>query len=162
MSAFGQGKISAQPHPTSCIQFLDRENNDKNNTLPLGKKIYFIIVWGCAKIFTSGSIRRKIFRRRTSCAFPHAQGILHPKDKKRANNQQNNAPSPLTETKGISKTFMTIRDGKYVILSYMPTILKCVGNQSPNVVLSNQAYSFIRKQGRQQSAKEDWRPKQPN
>ena len=75
----------------------------------------------------------------------HAQGILHPKDKKPANNQQNNAPSPLTETKGISKTFMTIRDCKYVILSYMPTILKCVGNLSPNVLLSNQAYSFIRK-----------------
>ena len=28
------GKISAQPHTTLCIQFLDRENNDKNNTLP--------------------------------------------------------------------------------------------------------------------------------
>ena len=26
------GKISAQPHPTLCIQFLNRENNDKNNT----------------------------------------------------------------------------------------------------------------------------------
>ena len=23
------GKISTQPHPTLCIQFLDRENNDK-------------------------------------------------------------------------------------------------------------------------------------
>ena len=29
-----EGKISAQPHTTLCIQFLDRENNDKNNTLP--------------------------------------------------------------------------------------------------------------------------------
>ena len=37
------GKISAQPHPTLCIQFLDRENNDKNNTLPLGKQICFTI-----------------------------------------------------------------------------------------------------------------------
>ena len=27
-----EGKISAQPHTTLCIQFLDRENNDKNNT----------------------------------------------------------------------------------------------------------------------------------
>ena len=44
------GKISAQPHPTLCIQFLDRENNDKNNTLPLGKQICFTIVWGCAEI----------------------------------------------------------------------------------------------------------------
>ena len=25
------GKMSAQLHPTLCIQFLDRENNDKNN-----------------------------------------------------------------------------------------------------------------------------------
>ena len=32
-----QGKISSQPHTTLCIQFLDRENNDKNNTSPLGK-----------------------------------------------------------------------------------------------------------------------------
>ena len=40
------GKISAQPHTTLCIQFLDRENNDKNNTLPLGKTIG----WDCAEI----------------------------------------------------------------------------------------------------------------
>ena len=44
------GKISTQPHSTLCIQFLDRENNDKNNTLPLGKQICFTIVWGCAEI----------------------------------------------------------------------------------------------------------------
>ena len=44
------GKISAQPHTTLCIQFLDREN-DKSKTLPLGKKqICFTIVWGCAEI----------------------------------------------------------------------------------------------------------------
>ena len=47
-----KGKISAQPHTTLCNQFLDRENNDKNNTLPLGKQICFTIVWGCAQIFT--------------------------------------------------------------------------------------------------------------
>ena len=45
-----KGKISAQPHTTLCIQFLDRGNNDKNNTLPLGKQICFIIVRGCAEI----------------------------------------------------------------------------------------------------------------
>ena len=45
-----KGKISAQPQTTLCIQILDRENNDKNNTLPLGKQICFIIVWGCAEI----------------------------------------------------------------------------------------------------------------
>ena len=33
------GKISAQPHTTLCIQLLDRENNGKNNRLPLGKQI---------------------------------------------------------------------------------------------------------------------------
>ena len=44
------GKISAQPHSTLCIQFLDRENNDKNNTLPLGKQICFTTVWDCAEI----------------------------------------------------------------------------------------------------------------
>ena len=43
------GKISAQPHTTLCIQFLNKENNDKNNTLPLGKQICFTIVWGCAE-----------------------------------------------------------------------------------------------------------------
>ena len=45
-----EGKISAQPHTTLCIQFLDRENNDKNNTLPLGKQICFRAVCGCAEI----------------------------------------------------------------------------------------------------------------
>ena len=43
------GKISTQPHPTLCIQFLNRENNDKNNTFPLGKQICLTIVWGCAE-----------------------------------------------------------------------------------------------------------------
>ena len=32
---------------------MDRENNDKNNTLPLGKQICFSIVWGCAEILLS-------------------------------------------------------------------------------------------------------------
>ena len=44
-----RGKISAQPHPTLCIQFLNRGNKDKNNTFPLGKQICFTIVWGCAE-----------------------------------------------------------------------------------------------------------------
>ena len=47
------GKISAQPHTTLCIQFLNRENNDKNNTFPLGKQICFTIVWGCAETLPS-------------------------------------------------------------------------------------------------------------
>ena len=49
----GRGKTSAQPHTTLCIQFLDRENNDKNNTLPLGKQICFTIGWDYAEILPS-------------------------------------------------------------------------------------------------------------
>ena len=41
--------MSAQPHPTLYIQFLNRENNEKNDTSPLGKQICFTIVWGCAE-----------------------------------------------------------------------------------------------------------------
>ena len=32
-----RGKISAQPHPTLCIQFLDRENNDQKQYIAIGK-----------------------------------------------------------------------------------------------------------------------------
>ena len=42
-------KFFAQPHTTLCIQFLDRENNNTNNTLPLGKQTCLTIVWGCAE-----------------------------------------------------------------------------------------------------------------
>ena len=41
-----KAKISAQPHTTLCIQYLTRENSEKNNTFPLGKQICFTIVWG--------------------------------------------------------------------------------------------------------------------
>ena len=63
------GKISAQPHTTLCIQFLDRENNDKNNRLPLGKQICFTIVWSCAEILQCFSIEilKNILKR--SCPF---------------------------------------------------------------------------------------------
>ena len=44
-------KISTQLYIALCVQFLDTENNDKNNTLPLGKHICFIIVWGCAECY---------------------------------------------------------------------------------------------------------------
>ena len=44
------GKISAQPHTTLCIQFLNREKNDKNSTLLLRKHICLTIVWGYAEI----------------------------------------------------------------------------------------------------------------
>ena len=45
------GEISTQPHTTLCIQFLDRENNNKNNRLPLRKQICFTIVWGLRKSY---------------------------------------------------------------------------------------------------------------
>ena len=48
-----RGKISAQPHTTLSIQFLNRANNDKYNTLPLGKQICLTIVWGYAEILSS-------------------------------------------------------------------------------------------------------------
>ena len=54
------GKISAQPHTPLCIQFLDRENNDKNNIFPLGKQICFTIVWGCAEILFIFLSKRKL------------------------------------------------------------------------------------------------------
>ena len=53
------GKISAQPHPTLCIQFLNIENNDKNNTFPLGKQICFTIVWGCAETLPKNKSKTK-------------------------------------------------------------------------------------------------------
>ena len=46
------GKFTAQPHTTLYVQFLDRENKDKNNRLPLGKQICFTIGWGCAEILS--------------------------------------------------------------------------------------------------------------
>ena len=57
----GSGKVSAQPHAILCIQFLDRENNDKNNTLPLGKQICFTIVNGAVRKFYHGSFVQDIF-----------------------------------------------------------------------------------------------------
>ena len=60
------GKISAQPHPTLCIQFLNRENNDKNNTFPLGKQICVTIVWGCAEtlLLVDSNNHRKLPKRK--------------------------------------------------------------------------------------------------
>ena len=54
-------KISAQLHTTLCIQFLDRENNDKKNTFPLGKQICFTVVWSCAEIL--------LFNEESMCMF---------------------------------------------------------------------------------------------
>ena len=43
-------KFPHSSNTTLCIQFLTRENNDKNNTLPLEKQIHFTIVKDCAEI----------------------------------------------------------------------------------------------------------------
>ena len=59
-----EGKIPAQPHTTLCIQFLDRENNDKNNKLPLGKQICFTIVWGYAETLPMRELELVNFLRR--------------------------------------------------------------------------------------------------
>ena len=53
-------------------------------------------------------------------------GILHPEDK---NNQQNKVPSPLTVTKGNRKIYMSIRDCKHTIPSYLPTTEWVVSNR---------------------------------
>ena len=60
------GKISAQPHTTLCIQFLNREKNDKNNTLPLRKHICLTIVWGCAEILPRSFYR--MYLKMVGCA----------------------------------------------------------------------------------------------
>ena len=64
VTSTSSGKISAQPHPTLCIQFLNRGNNDKNNTFPLGKQICFTVVWGCAEtlptLFQAHSLSNRI------------------------------------------------------------------------------------------------------
>ena len=42
------GKISSQPYPTKCIQFLDRENNDKNTEyVAIGKTDLFPTAMYC-------------------------------------------------------------------------------------------------------------------
>ena len=46
------GKISAQPHTTLCIQFLDRENSD----IAIGKTDFFYNSMGPCGNFTEKSI----------------------------------------------------------------------------------------------------------
>ena len=50
-------KISAQPHTTICIQCLDRENNDKNNTLPWETDFFYNSMGLCGN-FTEKLITR--------------------------------------------------------------------------------------------------------
>ena len=52
----GDGKISVQPHTTLYIQFLTRENNEKNNTFPLEKQICFDNSMGLCGNFTKEMI----------------------------------------------------------------------------------------------------------
>ena len=73
------GEISTQPHTTLCIQFLDRENNNKNNRLPLGKQICFTIVWGLRKsyhgLLVMSALKKKKKRKKEKRERSHqAQG----------------------------------------------------------------------------------------
>ena len=54
------GEISAQLHTTLHIQFLDRANNKKNNTLPLGKQSCFTIARGCAEILLKNALQGRV------------------------------------------------------------------------------------------------------
>ena len=47
-----QGKISAQPHTTLCIQFLDRENDEKKQYIAIGKTDLFDNSMGLCGNFT--------------------------------------------------------------------------------------------------------------
>ena len=46
------GKVSAQPHTTLCIQFLDRENNDKKRYITIEKTDLFYNSMGLCGRFT--------------------------------------------------------------------------------------------------------------
>ena len=46
------GEISTQPHTTLCIQFLDRENNDKKKYIAIGKTDLFYNSMGLCGNFT--------------------------------------------------------------------------------------------------------------
>ena len=49
------GKISAQPHTTLSIQFLDRENNDKKQCIAIGKTDLFYNVMGLCGNLTNNA-----------------------------------------------------------------------------------------------------------
>lgn len=99
-----------------------------------------LLIFGFRTVLEKNSLRSYPFR---TC---HAQrnafrvGILYPKDKKRANIQQNKATSPLTVSKGNRKIFITIRDGKNMTPPFMRTIFTlCSCAREAGLYLSNQA-----------------------
>ena len=67
--------MSTLTHTSLCIQFLNRENNDKNNAFPLGKQICFTIVWGCAEILPR---LLQTFVHEIGCACFVAQLVIAP------------------------------------------------------------------------------------
>ena len=67
-----QGKISAQPHITFCIQFLDRENNNENNTVRLAKQICFTIVRDYAEILPVSAVISVVFHCSASVVKPRS------------------------------------------------------------------------------------------
>ena len=59
------GKISAQPCTTLCIQFLDRENNDKKQYIAIRKTYLFYNSMGLCGNFTQCcTMANKIFYNR--------------------------------------------------------------------------------------------------
>ena len=62
-------KISAQPHTTLCIQFLDRENNAKKKYIATEKTDLFYNSMGLCGSFTLCCIAKHYFRRGQSFAW---------------------------------------------------------------------------------------------
>ena len=50
------GKISAQPHTALCIQFVDRENNDKKKYIAIGKTDLFYNSMGMCGNFSVNTL----------------------------------------------------------------------------------------------------------
>ena len=97
-----KGKISAQPQTTLCIQFLDRENNNKNNTLPLGKQICFTIVWGCAEILPNQAFFTMMLN---FLFFVPYSDVNHNEDNKLNKHNKQNSQARIN---GLSSTGVTL------------------------------------------------------
>ena len=57
MSVKKFGKISARPHTTQCIQFLNRENNKKKKYIASGKTDLFYNSMGLCGNFTKNFLK---------------------------------------------------------------------------------------------------------
>ena len=70
------GKISAQPYPTKCIQFLDRENNEKKQYVAIGKTDLFFNSMGLCGNFTINQGARWYQLSRSECK-PTPECLYH-------------------------------------------------------------------------------------